>query len=111
MGGSWQTAEQKLFIEEHLSSYVQHSADETLKTTFWPNFFDKWFKAWPLPESSPNEGGDVQQATKSERKKKIGVSMLRSVCQSTRLTVFAASEACLRICLSRRYFNGESAET
>jgi len=53
MGVSWQTPDQKVFIEEHLPAYFQHLPDGTVKSAFWPDFFNKWFKAWPLPEPSP----------------------------------------------------------
>ena len=75
MGASWQTQDQKDLIAEHLPSYFQHSEDGSLKTTFWPNFFEKWFKIWPIPEPSVvEEEGDAQSAIKAERAKKITVS-------------------------------------
>jgi hypothetical protein len=77
MGASWQTPDQKTFIAEHLSSYIEHSSGETLKTLFWPNFLDKWFEAWPVPEPPAElaEGGEnAQGATKGERAKKTAVS-------------------------------------
>lgn len=77
MGASWQTPEQRAFIEEHFLSYSQHSTDKTLKTGFWPGFFDKWFKSWPLPEPSPdlvNSAGSMKKAKKAERDKKVNVS-------------------------------------
>jgi len=83
MGVTWQTADQKTFIEEYYSSYSKHSADGTLKTVFWPGFLDKWFKAWPIPEPPPDVEGGVQTAAKTERKRKIGVSTIYSADQST----------------------------
>ena len=79
MGVTWQTAEQKAFIEENLPSYSQHLAAKTLKTEFWPPFLDKWFKRWPLPEPTPDaveEEGDMQDGIQANRKKKIKVSTL-----------------------------------
>ena len=79
MGVSWQTPDQKAFIELHLPSYAKHSESSTVKTAFWPEFFEKWFKNWPIPEPSPNlvpEGGSVQQVVKADRKKKIEVSTI-----------------------------------
>ena len=79
MGVSWQTQDQKEFITEHLPSYFQHSEDGTLKTVFWPNFFEKWFKAWPVPEPSQVEGeGDAGSIIKAERKKKMNVSAVHT---------------------------------
>jgi hypothetical protein len=76
MGVSWQTPDQKAFIEEHLPSYIQHSTDGTLKTMFWSGFLEKWFETWPLPEPSAElseKEGSVQKATKAVRDKKVGV--------------------------------------
>ena len=73
MGVSWQTQDQKEFITEHLPSYFQHSEDASLKTAFWPDFFEKWFKAWPIPEPSLVEE-DTASIVRAERTKKIGVS-------------------------------------
>lgn len=79
MGVSWQTPEQKAFIESYLPLYFQHSTDETLKAGFWPNFKEKWFESWPLPEPSPEvveKEGSVEKAKKVERSKKVCVSMV-----------------------------------
>ena len=66
--------DQKEFITEHLPSYFQHLEDVSLKTVFWPDFFEKWFKAWPIPEPSPVEGEDMVSIVRAEHTKKIGVS-------------------------------------
>ena len=69
--------DQKVFIEKYFPSYVQHSLDGTAKGGFWPGFLNEWFKAWPLPEPSPElveKEGSVQKAARSERNKKVGVS-------------------------------------
>lgn len=65
MGNSWQTPDQKAFIEAYLPPYVRHSADGTAKAMFWPDFLKKWFEKWPLTQE-----GDTQE----DRTKKIGVS-------------------------------------
>lgn len=98
MGVSWQTPEQKTFIGEHLSSYVQHSADGTLRTVFWPEFLDKWFEAWPTPElAHPVEDErTAQDAIKAERTKKIAVSATRLPADRPELTVRVATKACLQ---------------
>lgn len=83
MGVSWKTPDQKVFIEEHHASYSQHSMDGSLKTMFWPDFLDKWFERWPVPEPPSDVEGGVQLAKQSERKKKISVSIIRSADQST----------------------------
>lgn len=85
MGASWQTPEQKAFIGNHTPSYFQHLESDTLKT-FWPDFLKKWFELWPLPESepapSPVEGST--KAPKSERSKKVAVSVFHA--QTSQLT-------------------------
>lgn len=77
MGVSWQTPDQKAFLENSFSSYAQHSASGTLKTTFWPSFFTKWFEQWPLPDPSPNlvqKVGTKEKAAQLDRSRKISVS-------------------------------------
>jgi len=77
MGASWQTTEQKAFIEDHHESFTQHLDRGTVKTIFWPEFLDRWFKAWPLPAPTPDQiekEGHVEKAAKVERSKKIKVS-------------------------------------
>lgn len=79
MGVSWQTADQKKFFEEHTPSYLQHVADETVKTLFWPGIINKWFEMWPNPEPSPElvtEHKTAKEAEKNERAKKITVSLI-----------------------------------
>ena len=69
--------EQKAFIEDHHGSFVQHSANETEKTMFWPSFFEKWFEKWPLPAPTPDQiekEGNAAKAAKVERAKKVKVS-------------------------------------
>lgn len=69
MGVSWQTDEQKQFINERVPLYSDHQAKSTTKD-FWPEFHDKWFKRWPLPENlSPS-------LAKMERKRKTDVSTI-----------------------------------
>jgi len=80
MGASWQTPDQRIFIEDHFPSYLQHLAANTLNA-FWPDLLKKWFKLWPLPDPEPTcdpaEGEDAKlKAVKSERSKKIAVSMV-----------------------------------
>lgn len=99
MGVSWQTTDQKAFIQEHLHSYIQHLADETLKTLFWPNFLDQWFKAWPIEDPAPElaeGGGNAQNAAKGERTKKVAVSMACLPTVQPGLTVYTATEACVQ---------------
>ena len=75
MGVSWQSADQKAFIEDYLPSFIQHSADGTAKGIFWPDFTKKWFEKWPVPEPAPDAiNGSLVKA--AERAKKIGVSGL-----------------------------------
>jgi len=104
MGGSWQTPEQKAFIEENTPSFTQHSTDGT-KKEFWLNFLAKWFKAWPLPEPSPElvakEGMD--RAMKLERSKKIGVSTVYPLMNLPELTIRTATQTCLRGDFRRHY--------
>lgn len=100
MGVSWQTAEQKAFIEDHLPSHHQHSQAGTLKAIFWPELIDEWFKKWPVPEPTPElvqkEGG-VGKAKKAERKKKVDVSTTCMLSLSARTHwIFAAIEASLQ---------------
>ena len=79
MGALWQTPDQKVFIGSYLPSYSQHVKDKTLKS-FWPNFFDKWFQLWPLPEPDVDAvGGETarQDMLKADRVKKINVSASR----------------------------------
>ena len=78
MGVSWQTPDQKAFIENQLPSYSKHSVSGTLKTIFWPEFFGKWFNMWPLPAPAPElvDEGDKQRALKESRGKKVNVSTL-----------------------------------
>jgi len=93
MGASWQTPDQKAFIEEHVPSFVQHSTDGTRKD-FWPNFLAKWFEAWPLPEPSPDlveKEGDAQKITKAERGKKISVSTVYPLASQLELTIHPAT--------------------
>ena len=96
MGVSWQTPEQKAFIGQHLPSYIEHSVDGTLKNTFWPNFLEKWFGAWPIPEPTPElaeGGGNNQNAMKGERARKVAVSAVYSPTHQPRLTFCTATEA------------------
>ena len=77
MGVSWQTPEQKAFIEDHHGSFVQHSTNETEKAVFWPEFFNKWFEKWPLPAPTPDQiekEGSAAKAAKVERAKRVKVS-------------------------------------
>jgi hypothetical protein len=77
MGVSWQTPAQKSFIEGYIPSYTHHSENGTLKTDFWPIFFEKWFEAWPAPASGPDlPGGEeaARKAAKVFRGKRMGVS-------------------------------------
>jgi hypothetical protein len=77
MGASWQSPDQKEFIEEHVPSFIQHTEDGTVKTGFWPGFLDKWFKAWPLQTPSldlAEMGGEAQKEAKTKRKQRINVS-------------------------------------
>ena len=48
MGASWQTPDQKVFIEAHVLSYAQCAANKTRNAVFWPDFLDEWFKVWPV---------------------------------------------------------------
>jgi len=87
MGVSWQTPDQKAFIEDSIPSYTQHSAAGTDKAEFWPDFLERWFKAWPLPEPSPDivqKEGSVEKATKADRKRRVGVSTI--TCQRVNLS-------------------------
>jgi hypothetical protein len=77
MGASWQTPEQKSFIEDHLHSFTQHSTAGTAKAIFWPEFIDKWFEKWPLPDPVPElveKAGSVEKAVKVDHIKKVEVS-------------------------------------
>ena len=77
MGVSWQTPDQKAFLEDNFSSYTQHSASGTLKTAFWPSFFCKWFQQWPLPDPSPDlieKVGSKEKAAQVDCSRKISVS-------------------------------------
>lgn len=77
MGVSWQTPDQKAFIEDHIPLYIQHLESGTVKTAFWPDFFEKWFKSWPLSEPLPDivqEEGSAPPTTKVNHKKKMDVS-------------------------------------
>ena len=77
MGGSWQTPEQKAFIERHLPLYSEHSEARMLKSDFWKSFLDNWFKEWPLPEPTSDpvqEEGSDAGVIKAERAKKVAVS-------------------------------------
>lgn len=74
---SRQTPDQKAYIEESLPLFSQHLADGNLKTAFWPDFFDEWFKRWPLQEPSAElieKEGTVEKANKAERGKQMNVS-------------------------------------
>jgi hypothetical protein len=96
MGASWQSPEQKAFIGEHTPSYIQHSTDGTLRDGFWPDFLEKWFKAWPPSDMSPDlieKGGSAVQA---ERRKKVYVSMIRPSKNQLKLTICTATEAHLQ---------------
>ena len=78
MGASWQTSEQKAFIEDHHASFTQHLDNGTLKSLFWPEFLDKWFASWPLPAPTPDQvekEGHEAKAAKVERSKKVKVSV------------------------------------
>jgi len=82
MGVSWQTPDQKIFLENNMASYSQHSANGTLKATFWPTFFSKWFEQWPLPDPTPDvvqKMGSKEKAAQADRSKKVGVSTFRYV--------------------------------
>lgn len=81
MGLSWQTAEQKEFIDEFIPSFIKHSADGTAKDEFWPDFLGKWFKAWPVPEPSPDlvqNPGEAQNKMQEECRKRASVSTVYS---------------------------------
>lgn len=99
MGVSWQTPEQKVFIEGHFPSYFQHLADETLKTEFWPGFKEEWFRTWPLPEPSPDlvkKEGSLEKAKKAEYNKKVNVSAVCLLTSQLKLTVRPATETCVQ---------------
>ena len=52
-----------------------------MKTMFWPDFFEKWFKAWPILEPSLVKAEvDAQSAIKTERAKKMAVSVVYLRC-------------------------------
>lgn len=77
MGVSWQSPIQKAFIEGYVASYTHHSGNGTLKTEFWPVFFEKWFEAWPVPTPGPDFPGGEEAARnvmKEVRCKRIAVS-------------------------------------
>jgi hypothetical protein len=79
MGGTWQTPDQKAFIEGHLPCYAKHSESGTLNSDFWPDFLDKWFEKWPQPEPAPGlveKEGSTVKAAKAERGKKVSVSTM-----------------------------------
>ena len=77
MGVSWQTPDQKTFIEDHLHSYNQHAEAETTRTIFWPEFLEEWFKRWPLPEPAPElvEEVGVNKAKKALQRTQVAVSI------------------------------------
>ena len=77
MGTSWQTAEQKTFIDGYLPSYNEYLAAGTTKTGFWPDFIANWFKSWPLLEPTPKaiqKEGNLEKVKSADRNKRIGVS-------------------------------------
>jgi hypothetical protein len=101
MGASWQTPDQKAFIEEHIPLYIQHSTNGTAKKAFWPDFLKKWFTSWPLPELSPElvegeESTQAQEAIKLERGRKISVSTVCLPTNQLGLTIHTATEACFQ---------------
>ena len=99
MGVSWRSDDQKSFIDERIPSYIQHIASGTVKTGFWPSFLDEWFKAWPVPELTPDptgEEGNAQKAPRSERGKRISVSTIYLLTDCLELTIHVATEARLQ---------------
>ena len=79
MGITWQTPDQKVFIEKHIPLYVRHVDDGTAKAAFWPDFLKKWFETWPVVEPTPHlveKEGNIQKALKLSRSNKIGVSTI-----------------------------------
>lgn len=80
MGSTWRKQEHTDFINGYLTSYSDHSKAGTLKTVFWPDFFDKWFEQWPVPTPSAE---DIEKekspgaALKAERTKRVNVSVPR----------------------------------
>ena len=88
MGASWQSDEQKEFIENYAPSYTGHVSKGTEKAEFWPDFLEDWFKRWPLakPSLGPDQAGEptqeegpAQDTAKADRKKKISVSTARQL--------------------------------
>lgn len=69
---------------------------------FWPDFLDKWFKVWPIPEPAPEfaEGEvDMQNAMKGEHAKRVAVSIIYPLTGQPGLTVRTATEACVQKCI------------
>ena len=78
MGNSWQTDDQRRFIEARLASYSISRDGGNLKKDFWPKFIEEWFNRWPLPEPPATlveKKGTVEKATKAWRDQKIEVSV------------------------------------
>jgi len=99
MGMSWQTTEQKTFIDGYLPSYNEHLAAGTTKADFWPDFVVEWFKSWPLPEPTPEaiqKEGNLEKAKSAGRNKRIGVSTICVLIASAWTHHTTAAEACVQ---------------
>jgi hypothetical protein len=76
MGNTWQTQEQKDFIDVHLAIYAKSNDGGTLNTV-WPRILEKWFNQWPLddpPAEVVEKEGSAEKAEKVWRAKRVEVS-------------------------------------
>ena len=102
MGATWQTLEQRTFIEDHLPLFMKHLDEGTVNAQFWPDFFDQWFEIWPIPEPTPDlvqQGGSAEKAKKVEQGKQKSVSTVHPAteCANLNLRVDPENQTCLQI--------------
>ena len=86
MGSSWQTSDQKAFLDEHLAAFTLSRDKDDLKS-FWSTVMFKWFERWPLsepPAEFVEKKGTVEKARKAWRSKRIEVSIAQGCSVRTR---------------------------
>jgi hypothetical protein len=79
MPTTWQSPAQKVFFEQHLTSYVRHIEEGKIKA-FWVIIFEEWLELWPLSEPPAKlieKKGSVAKAEKAWRSQKLDVSVSR----------------------------------
>jgi hypothetical protein len=70
----WTTAEQRKWLEDRLTAFLEAQQADTLSDIFFPDLYDSWHKLYPIQPVTPEElekaSGDSDVA-KRQKKKKI----------------------------------------